>query len=62
MRINFGHVLYCQSQVLISAFQYAHCSNAEAASVILILFTTLSTLARSLLLTWALERKTQANL
>lgn len=46
VRINSGHVLRSHSQVLISASQYVHCSNAEAASVMLIMFTTLSTLAR----------------
>lgn len=47
-RINFGHVLCCHSQGMISASQYAHCSNAEAASVILILFTTLTQHASTL--------------
>lgn len=56
-RINFGHVLCCHSQGLISASQYAHCSNAEAASVILILFTTLTHHASTLTVVNMCSRK-----
>lgn len=41
-RLNFSLVLPRQSQVLISASQYSQCCAAEAAGVILTLFTSLT--------------------